>query len=74
MICVIEKTEDGYAAFIDGVPDCVRRGPTVDEVTRRIREAVCLYFQSHPSAIPLTFRSSTDWYSIESSWPIAVLP
>jgi predicted RNase H-like HicB family nuclease len=37
---VIEKAQGNYSAYVPDLPGCVATGKTVQEVQRRIREAV----------------------------------
>lgn len=39
-LVVIEKSDNGYAAYVPDLPGCVAAGDTVDEVDRLIREAI----------------------------------
>ena len=42
---VIEKSSDGYGAYLPDLPGCVAVGDTADEVRQLIREAVELHVQ-----------------------------
>lgn len=39
-VIVIEKSENGFGAYVPDLPGCVAVGETVDETERLIREAV----------------------------------
>ncbi len=56
MTCVIEKTQTGYSAYIQEVPGCARTGTRLEEVARLAREALYVYLESNPNAIPLIFK------------------
>jgi predicted RNase H-like HicB family nuclease len=40
---IIEKGERNYSAYLPDVPGCIATGKTVEEVKRRMREAVELH-------------------------------
>jgi predicted RNase H-like HicB family nuclease len=40
---VIEKAEGNYSAYVPDLPGCVATGSTVQEVGRRIREAIAFH-------------------------------
>jgi predicted RNase H-like HicB family nuclease len=40
---LIEKSEDGYGAYVPDLPGCVAMGDSVDETERLIREAIVLH-------------------------------
>ena len=42
---VIEKSSDGYGAYVPDLPGCVAVGDTRDEVRQLIREAVELHVE-----------------------------
>ena len=70
MTCVIEKTTTGYSAYVEEVPGCARAGKTLDEAARLIRQALCVYFENDPDAVPLIFKARYQWFLVESSLPI----
>ncbi|MEE9212146.1 MAG: type II toxin-antitoxin system HicB family antitoxin [Phycisphaeraceae bacterium] len=37
---IIERSKDGYGAYVPDLPGCVAVGDTVEEVERLIREAI----------------------------------
>jgi len=42
---LIEKMGNGYGACVPDLPGCVAGGPTVEEVTQLITEAIPIYIQ-----------------------------
>ena len=40
---VIEKAQSNYSAYVPDLPGCIAMGETVEEVQRRIREAIELH-------------------------------
>ena len=40
---VIEKAQSNYSAYVPDLPGCIATGETVEEVQRRIREAIELH-------------------------------
>ena len=40
---VIEKSDNGYGAYVPDLPGCVAMGDTVDETEVMIREAISLH-------------------------------
>ena len=42
---VIEKSADGYGAYVPDLPGCVAVGDTVEEVTELIREGIQLHIE-----------------------------
>lgn len=42
---VIEKSSNGFGAYVPNLPGCVAAGDSVDEVRQLIREAVELHVQ-----------------------------
>lgn len=71
MTCIIEKTESGYFAYIEELPGCARTAPTLDGVAHLMREAVSAYFVRHLDAVPLLFRSSDKWFTVDAATPVA---
>jgi predicted RNase H-like HicB family nuclease len=45
-VVVIEKTTNGYSAYVPDLPGCVAAGDTVGEVEDLIREAIVLHIES----------------------------
>ena len=39
-MAVIEKSDNGYAAYVPDLPGCIAAGDTVDETETLIREAI----------------------------------
>jgi predicted RNase H-like HicB family nuclease len=72
MTCIIEKSQAGYCAYVEGVAGCKRYAATLDEVVRLVREALCRYFEHHLDAIPLAFKSHDERLTVEGSLPVAV--
>lgn len=49
---LIERDEDGfYVASVPELPGCHTQAKTLDELMKRIREAVSLYLEVHKEAI-----------------------
>jgi predicted RNase H-like HicB family nuclease len=44
-LVVIEKSGDGYGAYVPDLPGCVAIGDTADEVKRLIRDAIKLHLE-----------------------------
>lgn len=44
-LIVIEKSSNGYGAYVPDLPGCVTVGDTVDEVKANIREAIDLHLE-----------------------------
>ena len=44
-VVVIEKTEDGYGAFVPDLPGCVAAGDTYEETRELIREAIPFHIE-----------------------------
>jgi len=42
---VVEKAKSNYAAYVPDLPGCVATGATVEEVERRLREAIEVHVQ-----------------------------
>ena len=42
---IIERGERNYSAYLPDMPGCIATGKTVEEVTRRMREAVELHLR-----------------------------
>jgi predicted RNase H-like HicB family nuclease len=54
-VAIIEKTADGYGAYIPDLPGCISAGDTYEEAEQLIREAVPFHFEGlrvTGSAIP----------------------
>jgi predicted RNase H-like HicB family nuclease len=54
-VIVIEKGERNYSAYVPDVLGCVATGGTVEEVTRRMQEALEFHFEGmllHDETIP----------------------
>ena len=52
---VIEKTGNGFSAYVPDLPGCIAAGDTVDEIQVLIREAIVLHIESlgeHGEPIP----------------------
>jgi predicted RNase H-like HicB family nuclease len=45
-LCVIEKTETGFSAYLPDLPGCIATGRTKEQVRRRIHEAVEAHLKS----------------------------
>jgi predicted RNase H-like HicB family nuclease len=51
---VVERGETGFGAFAPSVPGVVAAGDTQDQVMRRMRKALSLYFEEvHAQAAPV---------------------
>ena len=44
-LIILEKTKDGYSAYIPDVPGCVATGKTVNQTEKNIRSAVDFHFE-----------------------------
>ena len=44
-VMIIEKGERNYSAYLPDLPGCVATGRTIEEVKRRMREAVELHLR-----------------------------
>jgi predicted RNase H-like HicB family nuclease len=42
---VIEKAEGNYSAYVPDLPGCVATGATVEEVERKIRQAIAFHIE-----------------------------
>ncbi len=52
---IIEKTGNGYSAYVPDLPGCVAAGDSSEEVESLIREAITLHLESlreHGDSIP----------------------
>ncbi|CAA9561596.1 MAG: hypothetical protein AVDCRST_MAG73-3757 [uncultured Thermomicrobiales bacterium] len=57
---VIERAPDNYAAYVPDLPGCVTTGPTVEDVTRRIREAIAFHLDGmREDGLPIPEPQST---------------
>jgi predicted RNase H-like HicB family nuclease len=43
---VIEKSKTGYGAYVPDLPGCIATGKTMEQVRRRIQEAVEIHLKS----------------------------
>ena len=51
---VIEKTENGFGAFVPDLPGCVAAGDTYDETAQLIREAIPFHIEGmHANGEPI---------------------
>jgi predicted RNase H-like HicB family nuclease len=66
MICMLSKTDNGYLASIEEIPNCSVTARTPAEAASLIRLALCAYFREHPEAIPLAFKCCSTWFSYTS--------
>ena len=42
---VIEKTDNGYSAYLPDLPGCIAAGDTLEETEDLIQEAVCYHLE-----------------------------
>jgi predicted RNase H-like HicB family nuclease len=66
---VIEKTRDGYGAYVPDLPGCVAAGDTYEETERLIREAIAFHLQGlrlNGDAIP---EPSARWKLVDTEIP-----
>ena len=42
---IIEKTDNGYSAYLPDLPGCIAAGDTLEETEDLIQEAVTLHFE-----------------------------
>jgi predicted RNase H-like HicB family nuclease len=60
---IIEKGERNYSAYLPDVPGCIATGNTVEEVKRRMREAVELHLRGmREDGLPIPEPSSIAEY------------
>jgi predicted RNase H-like HicB family nuclease len=53
-VVVIEKTENGYGAFVPDLPGCVAAGDTYEETKQLIREAIPFHIEGlHENGDPI---------------------
>jgi predicted RNase H-like HicB family nuclease len=45
-VVVIEKTRNGYGAYVPDLPGCIAAGATIEETRRLIREAVEFHLET----------------------------
>lgn len=53
---VVEKSDDGYGAYVPDLPGCVAVGDTIEEVQELIKEAIMFHIESlreHNEPVPL---------------------
>jgi predicted RNase H-like HicB family nuclease len=60
---IVEKGERNYSAYLPDLPGCVATGETVEEVKRRMREAVELHLRGmREDGLPIPEPTSTVEY------------
>ncbi|HZH92354.1 MAG TPA: type II toxin-antitoxin system HicB family antitoxin [Pyrinomonadaceae bacterium] len=60
---IIEQGERNYSAYLPDLPGCVATGKTVEEVKRRMREAVELHLRGmREDGLPIPEPTSTVEY------------
>jgi predicted RNase H-like HicB family nuclease len=60
---IIEKGERNYSAYLPDMPGCIATGKTVEEVKRRMREAVELHLRGlREDGLPIPEPTSTVEY------------
>ena len=62
---VIERTDNGYSAYVPDLPGCIAAGDSRAETERLIREAIAMHVQSlkeqgHPVPDPSTSTASVQ--------------
>ena len=48
----IQKTEEGYAVWVPGLPGCWSQGASEDEALDNIKEAIKLYLETVELLVP----------------------
>ena len=70
---IFEKAENNWAAYVPDLPGCAATGGTLEEVLRRIREAIAMHLRGlQEDGLPLpTPNSDPAWVDVELPSPVA---
>jgi predicted RNase H-like HicB family nuclease len=61
-VILIEKTPTGYSAYAPDLPGCIATGRTLDEVRRRMREAIAFHIDGlKREGMPIPPPTSKAW-------------